>query len=220
MKKFLAMVPYIYLLRFPLIFALILLLFPYVALKTAARSLLAGIFDLAGGGPLRMGGRIFFVALLSLSVVWTILETLWLVLLYAPERFEVSQMPTRWTKRLRAVAFAFLAAPTLIGAFWESRASGQAPAFPLLVGAALGIIVAVLLLLGINAATERQAKIPAKRVNRAAPSWFVQQENFRGAFNQSFAPLATMLHVRSTGQLAHTDEDTSLIERVKFQSDV
>jgi hypothetical protein len=70
MKKFLAMVPYIYLLRFPLLFALILLLFPYVALKTAARSLLAG------GGPLRMGGRIFFVALLSLSVAWTILETL------------------------------------------------------------------------------------------------------------------------------------------------
>src|SRR5579864_8519159 len=127
MKKFLAMVPYIYLLRFSLLFALILLLFPYVALKTAARSLLADIFDLAGGGPLRMGGRIFFVALLSLSVAWTILETLWLVLLYAPERFEVSQMPTRWTKRLRALAFAFLAAPTLIGAFWESRASGQAP---------------------------------------------------------------------------------------------
>ena len=63
----------------------------------------------------------------------------------------------------------------------------------------------------------RAADNPIRRVliiqiRDSAPETSGKPQAGRGAFNQSFAPLATMLHVRSTGQLAHTDEDTSLIK--------
>jgi hypothetical protein len=177
MKKFLSMLPYLYFLRFPLLIALILLLFPCIALKTAASSLLGGIFDMAGSSSLRTGGRMFFVALLALTVAWTVLETFWLVVLYAPERFAVSRLAMRWTKRQHAVVFGFLAVPTLFGAFWESTTSGQTSASPLLVGAVLGIIVALLLLWGINAATESRAKLRTDHPSQVSPGWFARQEN-------------------------------------------
>src|SRR5260370_4413540 len=133
MRRLLLTLPNIYLLRFPLLFAIILLFFPFVALKTPSSSLFAGIFDLAGTSSLKTGGRMFFVALLALNVAWTILETFWLVLLYAPERFGVSQLPPKWTKKQHALVFALLAAPILVGAVWESATAGQANTYPFFV---------------------------------------------------------------------------------------
>ena len=170
MKKFLSMLPDLYFLRFPLLIALILLLFPYIALKTGASSLLGGIFDLAGSSYVKTAGRMFFVALVSLNVAWTILETFWLVVLYAPERFAVSRLTMRWTKRQHALAFALLAAPTLIGAFWESIARGRAALSALLVGAVAGIIVAALLLWAISVATDNQEGTREKTPGKTTPN--------------------------------------------------
>src|SRR5215469_4559555 len=193
MKKFLSMLPYVYFLRFPLLFALVLVLFPCIALKTSASSLLGGIFDLADSSPLKMGGRMFFVALLALTVAWTVLETFWLALLYAPERFAVSPLAMKWTKTQHVLAFFLLAVPTLDGALWESISSGEASRPPLLVGAALGIIVAFLLLWGINAATNSRAKPRTEHLNRVTPSWFAQQENLSAGY---VSPATEGFHLR------------------------
>ncbi len=185
MRRLLLTLPNIYLLRFPLLFAIILLFFPFVALKTPSSSLFAGIFDLAGTSSVKTGGRMFFVALLALNVAWTILETFWLVLLYAPERFGVSQLPPKWTKKQHALVFALLAAPILVGAVWESATAGQAKTYPLLVGAVLGVIVAILLLWGINAVTDRRVNSREEMLDNVKPGWFARQQTLSvGYFSQ------------------------------------
>lgn len=199
MQKFLSMLPYLYFLRFPLLIALILLLFPYIALKTGASSLLGGIFDLAGSSYVKTAGRMFFVALVSLNVAWTILETFWLVVLYAPERFAVSRLTMRWTKRQHALAFALLAAPTLIDAFWESIARGRAALSALLVGAVAGIIVASLLLWAISVATDNQEGTREKTPGKTTPNWFAQRRDLSLGYMspESEGPRLGLGHVRA-----------------------
>lgn len=180
-----AAVPYFYLLRFPLVFSLVLVCFPLVAFKTAASSLLAGIFDLADASPFNNGCKMFLVALLSLMVAWTIMETFWLVLLYAHERFGVSPCTDKRPGKLHALAFSVLASPTLYFAYLETTRAGHISPEPLLTGAAVGILAAFLLLWAINAATPtRMTALSKGPMNRWAV-WFVSHPKLSEGYLES-----------------------------------
>lgn len=184
MPRSISSLSYAYLARFPLTFAATLFFFPVLALKTPASSLLAGLFDLAGESSIDTGRRMFFVVFLALTLAWTIMETFWLVLLYAQQRIGVPALPAKGTKRVHSVVFAFLASPTLIGAFWESVAAGRAGAWPLVSGAALGLLAASTLLLAIDSATPSRAKLrPAGFRNNLLQRFALQQNLSAGYMN-------------------------------------
>ena len=80
-------VPYLYLLRVPLLAFVALMSFPFVALWFAP-NLLRGIFDVT---PLGMA----FVTLGAALASWTVMVTAWQILLYGPERFHIPSFPVQ-----------------------------------------------------------------------------------------------------------------------------
>lgn len=139
--------PYLYLLRVPLLTFVALEIFPFVALWVAP-NLLLGIFDVR---PLGM----VFVTLGALLASWTVMVTAWQVLLYGPERFHIRAFPIRWTflselpsRRGHSPVFAFFILPVVLVAMHVSKSGGTATYGPLLLGAlggaalATGILVA------------------------------------------------------------------------------
>jgi Patatin-like phospholipase len=102
---------WIVLLRFPLIFGVVLLLLPFICL-VKAKSLLANLFDVDAIG-------MTFVTLTSLTAAWSVATTSWLVIMYghlrvvgASDLAALNPDMTVWY-----AIFSFLAVPVLAGVF-------------------------------------------------------------------------------------------------------
>jgi hypothetical protein len=143
-------VPYVYLLRIPILTAVIgLIALP--ALGPFSKGL-SGLFDL---GDVGAGWSILGMALVSLAAFTTtstLLASSWCTIYNAPDRFNVAcipsvKFPIRWPER---VAFGTLALPTIYRAtLISSRESGVSSLF-LLTGAALGLGATALTVLWTN----------------------------------------------------------------------
>jgi hypothetical protein len=139
--------PYVYLLRVPLLTFLALLTFPFIALWFAP-NLLRGVFDVT---PLGM----VFVTLGAALASWTVMVTAWQVFLYGPERFHIRPFPIRASVLLQlpgrakhSPVFAIFTLPVIVAAMHESS-KGATSTYPRLLlgvlgGAALaaGVLVA------------------------------------------------------------------------------
>src|SRR5688572_3261855 len=141
-----SLLPYLYLLRFQLLTAAALILLPYASLCTGASSLLRGLFDVRAPGA-------FFVTLAALMTAWTVMATVWLVLLYGGRRFKVRRCsisfpPKRSHVILFTVLFGFLSVPVMAGLFLQSIRDGSPPFWQLCGFTALGVFAAVALLRG------------------------------------------------------------------------
>src|SRR5262245_28870371 len=139
-KSLWAFLPYLYLLRCPLITLVTLLLLPLVALKTNASSLLANLFDITPGGMI-------IVSLTAFTTAWTILTTGWLVLSYGEQRFNTRK--TSFSYPVKAVYFlvsALAALPVLIGGISYSEKQSQVSAWRSSGCAFVGLIAALILL--------------------------------------------------------------------------
>jgi hypothetical protein len=132
-------VPYLYLARVPILTGLLLIALAPISLFSGVQSLFRGLFDLNPWGA-------FFVALGSMLSAWTVMITLWLVAAYAPLRFGVESIGTKFPPRRNAtILFSFLAVPLWIGMFYES-----ANRLVLIPGLLAGVIVAVAILIVVN----------------------------------------------------------------------
>jgi hypothetical protein len=104
---------YAYLIRFPLVTAVAMVVIPYAAFFTGARSLLENLFDLA---PV----AIMLVTMTALLAAWSVMVTARLTLTYSSERFGVYQVsisPLGWRHIL---LFGLLAAPIIAGVVYET----------------------------------------------------------------------------------------------------
>lgn len=102
------------LLRVPLLVALTLILLPYLAVFTSARSLLAGLFDLTPRG-------FYFVSLAAIAASWAVLFSVRLILSAAPHRFrDVAAVALPGTLTQWGIGFGLLAVPTAAAALWLS----------------------------------------------------------------------------------------------------
>jgi hypothetical protein len=133
--------PYVYLLRVPLLTFAALLSFPFIALWFAP-NLLLGIFDVR---PLGM----VFVTLGAALASWTVMVTAWQVLLYGPERFHIRPFPIRWailtqlpTRRGHSPVFAIFALPVVCVAMYVSKRGGTSTYWQSLLGVLGGAILA------------------------------------------------------------------------------
>jgi len=126
---------WITLLRFPLIFGLLLVLLPLICLGKA-KSLLANLFDVDAIGMV-------FVTLTSLTAAWSVATTSWLAVAYGPLRiagaYELKLSPdtTVWY-----ALFSLLAAPTLVGIFFYAPRQRSSTYTRLASGMAVGAAVA------------------------------------------------------------------------------
>jgi len=139
--------PYVYLLRVPLISLLLLITFPFVAIWFAP-SLLRGIFDVTQYG-------IGFVTLTATLTSWTLMVTAWQIFLYGPERFGIPPFPWRSrlvmqrpTRRGHSFVFVFFAVPAVGVGAYVSVTSGTSTLPRLLAGILCGGVAAILVLIG------------------------------------------------------------------------
>jgi hypothetical protein len=146
-------IPYIYLLRVPILTAVICLIaLPILGPLSKG---LNGLFDLGDAGPrwsiLGMG----LVSLAAFTTASTLLASSWCTIYNAPERFNVAPIPSvtfpiRWPER---VAFGTLALPTIYRATLISSSQSGVSQLVLLGGAAVGMGAAVLTVLWTNRTT-------------------------------------------------------------------
>ena len=137
MSKYL---PYLYLQRFPLLTALILVALTLFSLRSVFTYLLHGLYDLKPWG-------FFFVVLASLLTAWTAMVTFWIIAAYAPARFGTPPLGVTFPPgRVPVVLFAVLAVPVWIGVFHESVWTAG-----LVVALIAGIAIAALILWAVNA---------------------------------------------------------------------
>jgi hypothetical protein len=117
--RFFIYLNYAYLLRFPLLTALFLIVFPYLALGTSASPLLENLFDLEFSGVL-------FVSLTAFLAAWSVMITARLVLLYCHIRFRVPRTNiSPHILRRHIFLFGLLAVPLLLAIYWEISANWQ-----------------------------------------------------------------------------------------------
>ena len=136
----LAYLPYIYLARFPLLTALLLITLPPVSLFTGLSSLLRGLFDL---NPFEA----FFLALGSALGAWTVMITIGVIGTNAWRRFGVQPIGIKFPPSRRAVVlFGLISIPMLLGVLYESERS-----LGLVFGLVSGIAAAVFILWAVNA---------------------------------------------------------------------
>jgi Patatin-like phospholipase len=112
LQGFLQLLTYAYLVRFPLLTALAMIVIPCAAFWTDARSLLENLFDLS---PI----AIMVVTIAALLAAWSVMVTARLTLIYSGHRFDVPQAkigPLRWR---HLMLFALLAAPITAGVVYE-----------------------------------------------------------------------------------------------------
>jgi hypothetical protein len=141
-------VPYVYLLRIQLFTVILLLSFPFIALRIAP-NLLKGIFDVIPRGMI-------FVALAAILASWTTTVTAWQVLHYGPERFHIrpfplgrsffTESPRGWGRYLVIIS---LSLPTILVAAVVSNRDGTSTYLALalsVVGG--GILAAIILVIG------------------------------------------------------------------------
>jgi hypothetical protein len=137
-RRLIRLLTWIYLLRFPLLMALVLVALPVIAWFTEARSLLQNLFDLNSR-------RIFVVSLTAFLAAWSVMVTTRLARLYGAIRFRVAPAGIRSKLKWRNVfAWSALAWPVTIGAVWQST-DGFAWK---LSGVSLGFLGALTLLCG------------------------------------------------------------------------
>jgi predicted acylesterase/phospholipase RssA len=104
---------YAYLIRFPLVTATAMVLIPYAAFFTDARSLLENLFDLA---PV----AIMLVTMTALLAAWSVMVTARLTLTYSSERFGVFQASISSLGWRHILFFGLLAAPIIAGVVYET----------------------------------------------------------------------------------------------------
>jgi Patatin-like phospholipase len=110
--RFFIFLNYAYLLRFPLMTAIFLIVFPYIAIGTGAAPLLENLFDLASTG-------ILFVTLTAFLAAWSVMVTSRMVLLYCHIRFRVPRTNINpHLQRKDIFLFGLLAFPVLVGIYW------------------------------------------------------------------------------------------------------
>jgi len=158
MDKFLLALQILSLLRVPFLVGLVLILLPYLAVFTSARSLLAGLFDLTPRG-------FYFASLAAIAASWAVLFTSRLILSAAPRRFagvEEVSLPGTFTQQ--AIVFGLLAVPVAAAALWLSPRDGLVRRW---VAALLSVATAA----GLLAAGWQVFRIAAPLLRRAlAPS--------------------------------------------------
>ncbi|MGB2714478.1 MAG: patatin-like phospholipase family protein [Vicinamibacterales bacterium] len=137
----LSLFPHLYALRVPIALTLLLGLLPALAFATAARPMLAGLYDVAPSG-------MFVLTLLNFTAAWTLLLTSWMILAYAPLRlrcaalFDAPPVPPRaWF-----VWSPIVALPNIVAAIVYSRAASRAELLPLILWSISGVCASVALL--------------------------------------------------------------------------
>lgn len=109
-----AVLPYVYLLRFPTLTALAMVGLAYVSFFTGTRSLLENLFDLKLWG-------IFWVSLVSFLLAWGVMATQRLILLCGWRRFKVLRCPIgRKFSTSYLMRYGMLALPMIFGALIKS----------------------------------------------------------------------------------------------------
>ncbi len=138
--------PYLYLLRVPIITLLVLLTFPFIALW-AAPTLLRGIFDVSAPGMV-------FVALGAILASWTVMVTAWQVLLYGPERFHIRPFPLSSSLLTQPPSlaghlpiFAIFSLPSILMGMYVSKDGGTSTYPRLFLGVLGGAALAVVILI-------------------------------------------------------------------------
>jgi hypothetical protein len=165
-------VPYIYLLRIPILTAAIgLIALPAFGPFSTG---ISGLFDLGDAGP---RWSILGMALVSLSAFTTcstLLASSWCTIYNAPERFDVARISSvKFPIRLRErVVFGTLALPTIYRATLISSSQSGVSALVLLTGAAIGLGAAVLTVFWTNWTTawlsvDVERPLPRTLVGRA-----------------------------------------------------
>jgi hypothetical protein len=64
--------------------------------------------------------------------------------------------------------------------------------------------------------SEKIQRVLILQIRGSTPGEDMKLKTKRGWFYQAFAPIATMLHVRATGQFAHGEQEVRLLERASF----
>jgi hypothetical protein len=147
-------VPYAYLLRIPILTALIgLIALPVFGPMSNA---LIGLFDLGDAGPSWSILGMALVSLASFTTASTLLASSWCTIYNAPERFAVRRItavkfPIRWPER---VAFGTLALPTIYRAIRISSSESGVSPLVLSAGATVGLAAAVLTVILTNWLTD------------------------------------------------------------------
>jgi hypothetical protein len=108
--------PYLYLLRIPILTAIALVAIPYLAFRTNMSALLKGLFDVYGAG-------LAIVSLLAFLTAWTILLTAELVLVHGPDRFNVCNFNLKLQFNWYQLFVGVLAIPMVAGAFMNFKTS-------------------------------------------------------------------------------------------------
>ena len=142
LDRFFAYLPYLHLLRSPIVTGLLLWVIPFLALWSRFSSLLANLFDITPQGMV-------FVSLMAFTTAWTVMTTGWVVVLRGADRFPVepiriADLPSRW----KVFFFGLAALPILIcSVVYSVRESGRSIWWML--GASLAGLAAALALLEI-----------------------------------------------------------------------
>ena len=163
-QRLIQLMTYAYLIRFPLLTGVAMVVIPYAAFFTGSRSLLENLFDLA---PV----AIMVVTMTALLAAWSVMVTARLTLTYSSERFGVVQAkvgPLGWRHLL---LYGLLAGPIISGVVYETIELWDytPPADNRLKVAAFapGILLAFLLLWLADLA---QRRINSPATNRRAPA--------------------------------------------------
>lgn len=154
---------WIILLRFPLIFGMVLMLLPLFCL-VKAKSLLANLFDVDAIGMI-------FVTLTSLTAAWSVATSSWLVVSYGHLRIvdsrDLTLNPhnTAWY-----AAFSILAVPTLAGIFYYAPRQRSSTYARLAAGTTVGAVLAAGVLATANSVSDRSPipQLPALLL------WFIR----------------------------------------------
>lgn len=184
-------VPYFYILRVQVVTAVALIGLPFLALYPTPSPLLGGLFDLDYASPAQSAIGMMIVALAAFATAWTLLATTWTTIVNAPARFGVEPIPgvsfpMHWPER---ELFAVSALPVIVGAIRYSWGASGVDRIALLLGATVGLIVAVAGLLWANrmaAALQRAVAQPrprgVARPLRAVIAWLATEPNVRDGY--------------------------------------
>jgi hypothetical protein len=161
----LALFPHLYALRVPIALTLLLAFLPALTFATAARPMLAGLYDVAPSGML-------VLTLLNFTAAWTLLLTSWMILAYAPVRlrcaalFDAPPEPPRvwflWSP--------IVAVPNIVAAVVYSRSASRAELVPLISWSIAGVFCSVALLWFIRR-TARQTRGRRLPIAGALAEW-------------------------------------------------
>src|SRR5262245_61791615 len=141
--------PYIYLLRVQLIGAALLVIGPFLAVRS---SLLNGVFDLDYGSAVFSAIAMAVVSLAAFLSAWTLLASSVTTMLSAPDRFGTAavrwvRFPIRWPEREAFGVLALVVIGTAISHSWQVSGVSR---LALLAGAVVGTVGAVIVLLLAN----------------------------------------------------------------------